>query len=112
VRLANAIFHTYKLDPYKVLEREVPLSRVCDLFKIDCNQESLDYVSSLIDEILDEPIAVINKELNHKQIDWATYDFFTLLEPVGTSRNIIKLKINHEYLTITQKFVVNPFLEF
>jgi len=112
VRLANAIFHTYKVDEYKELEREVPLSRVCELFRLPCNDNSIQYVTELINEILDEPIAVKNKEVNHKYIEWKTYDFFTLLEPLEMSKDVIKLRINPEYLTITQMFVVNPYLEF
>ena len=112
VRLANAIFHTYKLDQYKELELEVPLSRICAMFKLEYNAQSLSVISKLINEILDEPVAVINKELNHKHIEWATYDFFTLLQPLEMGGDAIKLRINPEYLTITQEFVVNPFLEF
>ena len=110
--MANAIFHTYKVDEYKELEREIPLSRVCELFKITRSEKSMHYVSELINEILDEPIAVINKELNHKYIEWKTYDFFTLLQPLEMGGEFIKLRINPEYLTITQTFVVNPYLEF
>jgi len=110
--LANAIFHTYKVDEYKELEREVPMKRVCELFGKPCNADSTAYVSSLINEILDEPIAVIDKELNHKHIKWATYDFFTLLQPIEIGGEFIRLRINPEYLTITQTFVANPYLEF
>ena len=92
--------------------REVPLKRVCELFRKPCNQDSIAYITELINEILDEPIAVIDKELNHKYIEWKTYDFFTLLRPVQMGSESIKLRINPEYLTITQAFVVNPYLEF
>lgn len=110
--MANAIFHTYKIDEYKELEREIPLSRIYELFRIASDENSRKYVASLIDEILDEPVAVINKTMDHKLIKWQIYDFFTLLEPVGMSGNVIKLRINPHYLTITKKFVANPFLEF
>ena len=112
MRLANAIFHTYKIDEYKELEREVPLKRVCELFRLSCDENSMRYISSLIHEILDEPIAVIDKELNHRYIKWETYNFFTLLSPIEMGAEVIKLRINPDYLTIIQTFVVNPYLEF
>lgn len=85
---------------------------MCELFKKPCNEASITYITELINELLDEPIAVRDKELNHKHIIWQTYDFFTLLQPIGMSGDAIKLRINPEYLTITQTFVVNPYLEF
>ncbi len=88
------------------------MKRVCELFGKTCNRDSIAYISSLINELLDEPIAVIDKELNHRYIKWKTYDFFTLLQPVEMGGEFIILKINPEYLTITQTFVVNPYLEF
>ena len=112
VRLANAIYHTYTGDEYKELELELPFSRVCSMFKLKPSKESLAFVSGLINEILDEPIAVSNKELHHKMIEWKTYVFFTLLQPLEMGGESIKLRINPEYLTITQAFVVNPYLEF
>ena len=69
-------------------------------------------MAQLINEILDEPIAVINRELDHKLIEWKTYDFFTLLEPIQMSGGLIKLDINRDYLRITKEFVANPYLEF
>jgi len=45
-------------------------------------------------------------------IEWQTYDFFTLLEPIAMSDGLIKLDINLDYLKITKEFVVNPYLEF
>ena len=110
--MANAIFHTYKVDENRELVREVPMKRVCELFGKPCNSDSVAYVSALISEILDEPIAVIDKVLEHRHIKWETYDFFTLLQPVEMSGDFIKLRINPDYLTITQTFVVNPYLEF
>lgn len=112
VRLANAILHTYLGDEYKDLELEVPFKTVCAMFKLECNHESIAYVSGLINEILDEPIAVINKELDHKVIEWKTYDFFTLLKPIEMGGDVIHLRLNPEYMRITQTFVSNPYLEF
>ena len=110
--MANAIFHTYKVDENRELVREIPIKRICELFKIKCDTNSYIYITELINELLDEPVAVIDRELNHKNIEWKTYDFFTLLEPIFNGAEFIKLKINPEYLTITQTFVVNPYLEF
>ncbi len=110
--MANAIFHTYKLDEYKELEREIPISRICTLFGREYNKDSVAYIAGLINEILDEPVAVINKELDHKLIKWQTYDFFTLLQPLEMSGDVIRLKINPQYLRITEVFVANPYLEF
>ncbi|MBE0497926.1 MAG: hypothetical protein IBX43_01640 [Campylobacterales bacterium] len=110
-RLANAIYHTYTLDEYKELELEVPMSRVCQLFGLEVNEASVRFISSLVDEILGEPIAVMNKVVDHKLIRWKTYELFTLLEPIGPKSEVIKLKINTEYLRITKEFVINPFLE-
>ena len=90
----------------------MPLRTVCKLFNKEYTAQSVNFVSTLINEILDEPVAVINKELDRKLIKWQTYDMFTLLQPVQMSGGMIKLKINLEYLRITQEFVVNPFLEF
>jgi len=88
------------------------MKRVCELFGKTCNTDSIAYISLLINEILDEPIAVSDKVLEHRYIKWKTYDFFTLLQPVEMGGEFIKLRINPEYLTITQTFVVNPYLEF
>ncbi len=88
------------------------MEKVCKMFGKECNADSARFVASLIDEILGEPVAVINKELNHKLIEWQTYDFITLLAPIEMSGGVIKLKINLDYLTITEKFVANPYLEF
>ncbi len=112
IRLANAIYHTYKVDEYKDPELEVPLSTVCKMFNRPYDTESVNFIVGLINEILDEPVAVINKELDRKLIKWQTYDLFTLLEPVQMSGDVIKLKINLDYLRITKEFVVNPYLEF
>lgn len=112
VRLANAIFHTYKVDEFKDPEREVPMPTVCKMFGIEYNEESVAYIAGLIGEILDEPIAVINKTISHRLIKWQTYDFFTLHEPIGMNSDVIRLKINLDYLRITEEFVANPFLEF
>ena len=112
VRLANAIFHTYKVDEYKNPELEVPLSTVCKMFNRECNAESTGFIAALLNEILSEPVAVIGKELNRKLIVWETYDLFELLQPVQMSGGFIRLKINLEYLRITQEFVANPYLEF
>lgn len=112
VRLANAIYHTYKTDEYKDPNIEVPMTAVCKMFQIEDNPKSAEYISKLLDEILDEPVAVINKELDRKLIKWKTYTLFTLLEPVEMSGGLIKLKINLDYLRITKEFVVNPYLEF
>lgn len=112
VRLANAIYHTYKVDEYKDPELEVPLSTVCKMFHKQYDAKSVNFVSGLLNEILDEPVAVINKELDRKLIKWRTYDLFTLLQPVQMSGDVIKLKINLDYLRITKEFVVNPYLEF
>lgn len=111
MRLANAIYHTYKLDEHKELERNVPMARICQLFGLEVNEASVRFIGSLVDEILGEPIAVMNKVLDHKLIRWKTYVPFTLLEPIGTKSEVIKLKINTEYLRITKEFVINPFLE-
>ena len=51
MRLANAIFHTYKVDEYKELEREVPMQRVCKLFGRPCTAESASFISNLINEM-------------------------------------------------------------
>ena len=110
--MANAIFHTYKVDEYKDPEIEVPIATVCKMFGRGFNEESVAYISSLISEILDEPVAVINKTMNHKLIKWKTYDLFTLHQPIERSGDVIRLKINLEYLKITQEFVANSFLEF
>jgi hypothetical protein len=82
------------------------------MFGRDVNIDSVAYISSLIGEILDEPVAVINKTLNHKLIKWKTYDLFTLHQPIEMSGGVIRLKINLEYLNITKEFVANPYLEF
>ena len=111
MRLANAIYHTYKLDENKALVREVSIARVCQLFGRELNEESVRFVGSLIDEILGEPIAIMNKVVDHKLIRWKTYVLFTLLEPMDLQSEVIKLKINTEYLRITKEFVINPFLE-
>lgn len=112
VRLANAIYHTYKTDEYKDPNIEVPMTAVCKLFEVEHNPKSADYISKLLDEILDEPVAVINKELDRKLIKWKAYTLFTLLQPLQMSGGLIKLKINLDYLRITKEFVVNPYLEF
>lgn len=90
----------------------MPLSTVCKLFNRTYDTDSVNFVSGLLNEILDEPVAVINKELDRKLIKWRTYDLFTLSQPVQMSGGIIKLKINLDYLRITKEFVVNPYLEF
>lgn len=82
------------------------------MFNQECTPDSANYVAKLLDEILDEPVAVINKVLDRKLIKWQTYDLFTLLQPVQMSGGMIKLRINLDYLRITKEFVVNPFLEF
>ncbi len=112
VRLANAIFHTYKLDKYKSAEIEVSISAVCKLFGKDVNEESVTYIATLVDEILGEPVAVINKTLDGKLIEWKSYDFFTLEESIKMGTELISLKINLDYLRITEEFVANPYLEF
>ncbi len=91
---------------------EVPIATVCKMFNQECTPDSANYVAKLLDEILDEPVAVINKVLDRKLIKWQTYDLFTLLQPVQMSGGMIKLRINLDYLRITKEFVVNPFLEF
>ena len=112
IRLANAILHTYQTSEYKDTEFEIPIESFCKLFKREYTRESALYIEQLVNEILDEPIAVINKELDHKMIKWKTYDFFTLLAPIAMSGGLIKLDINLDYLRITKEFVVNPYLEF
>jgi hypothetical protein len=112
VRLANAIYHTYKVDEYKDPELEIPFSAVCKMFNRACDANSASFIAGLLNEILDEPVAVINKTLDRKLIKWKTYDLFTLLQPVQMSGGIIKLKINLEYLRISKEFVANPYLEF
>jgi len=112
VRLANAILHTYQTSEYNDTEFEIPIESICKLFHKETTPESAHYIAQLINEILDEPIAVINKELDRKLIEWQTYDFFTLLEPIEMSGGLIKLNLNLDYLRITQEFVANPYLEF
>lgn len=112
MRLANAILHTYQTSEYDDTEFEIPIESICKLFKKEHTAESTVYVAQLINEILDEPVAVINKVLDRQVIKWKTYDFFTLLEPVQMSGGLIKLDINRDYLRITKAFVSNPFLEF
>ena len=112
VRLANAILHTYQTSEYDDTEFEIPIESICKLFRKDYTRESVIYVEQLVNEILDEPVAVINKVLDRKVIEWKTYDFFTLLEPVQMSGGLIKLDINRDYLRITKEFVANPYLEF
>ena len=109
--MANAIYHTYKVDEYKDPELEVPLLAVCKMFDRKCDVPSVEFITALLQEILDEPVAVINKELDRKKIGWKTYDLFTLKEPIQIDEGIIKLKINLEYLKITKAFVANPYLE-
>ncbi len=87
------------------------MARVCQLFGMALNETSVEFISGLIDEILGEPIAVMNKVVDHKLIRWQTYELFTLLEPIKPKSEVIKLKINTEYLRITKEFVINPFLE-
>ena len=82
------------------------------MFNRTCDAESASFIAGLLSEILDEPVAVINKTLDRKLIKWKTYDLFTLLQPVQMSGGIIKLKINLEYLRISKEFVANPYLEF
>ncbi len=82
------------------------------MFSMEVNSESIAYIAALINEILDEPVAVINKTIDRKLIKWKTYDLFTLHEPIKTGDEVIKLKINLDYLRITQEFVANPYLEF
>ena len=88
------------------------MSTICKLFGMGLNEESVAYVARLLNELLDEPVAVINKTLDHKLITWQTYDLFTLHQPVEMGGEVIKLKLNLEYLRITREFVVNPYLEF
>lgn len=111
VRLANAILHTYTLDKHKDPELDVPMKRVRELFGKTCNEEALSYVSGLVDEILAEPVAVINKELDRKLIKWKTYVFFTLLAPIKIGADSIKFRINLEYIRIMKEFVINPYIE-
>lgn len=89
----------------------MPIARVCQLFGREMNAASAEFISGLIDEILGEPVALINKVVDHKLVRWKTYELFTLLEPIGPKSEVIKLKINTEYLRITKEFVINPFLE-
>ncbi len=110
--MANAILHTYKTAEYKDPELEIPISAVCKLFGLQRDDKSVAYIAELINEILDEPVAVINKTLDRKLISWKTYDLFTLHQPIQMGDDVIRLKINLDYLRITQEFVANPFLEF
>ena len=110
--MANAILHTYQVSEYDDTEFEIPLETICKLFSQPCTPESAKQISFLVNEILDEPVAVINKVLDRKVIEWKAYDFFTLIEPIEMSGGFIKLNINLDYLKITQEFVVNPYLEF
>ena len=110
--MANAILHTYQTSEYNDTEFEIPIETICKLFHKEYNSESVVYVAQLVNEILDEPVAIMNRELDHKLIEWKTYDFFTLLEPVQASGGLIKLDINLDYLRITKEFVANPYLEF
>ena len=98
VRLANAILHTYHLEKYDDPDIEVPVKGVCNLFNKPYNEESVSFISGLLDDILDEPVAVINKHLDRKLIEWKTYDFFSLLEPISMGKDFIKLRINLEYI--------------
>ncbi len=82
------------------------------MFGREVNEDSVAYIAALINEILDEPVAVINKTIDRKLINWKTYDLFTLHEPIQSGAEVIKLKINLDYLRITQEFVANPYLEF
>ena len=111
MRLANAILHTYTLDKHKDPELDVPMKRVRELFGKTCNEEALSYVSGLVDEILAEPVAVINKELDRKLIKWKTYVFLTLLAPIKIGADSIKFRINLEYIRIMKEFVINPYIE-
>ncbi len=106
------MFHTYKTDEYKDPELEVSISAVCKMFGMEMNEKSVAYIAELINELLDEPVAVINKTLDRKLISWKTYDFFTLHQPIRMGDDVIRLKINLDYLRITKEFVANPFLEF
>jgi len=112
IRLANAILHTYQVSEYDDTEFEIPIETICKLFSQPCTSESAKRISILINEILGEPVAVINKVIDRKVIAWQTYDFFTLIEPIEMSGGVIKLNINLDYLKITKEFVVNPYLEF
>jgi len=76
------------------------------------NEKAVAYIAMLLNEILDEPVAVINKTIDRKHIKWQTYDLFTLHQPIQMGDDVIKLKINLDYLRITQEFVANPYLEF
>lgn len=111
VRLSNAILHTYALDKHKDPELEIPIARIYELFRRSDDEKNPDFIMTLIDEILAEPVAVSNKTLDHKLIEWATYDLFTLLEPLGVETQIIKLRINLEYIRIMKEFVINPYIE-
>ena len=112
MRLANAILHTYHLEKFDNPEIEVPIQSVCKLFDRPHNEESVLFISGLLKDILDEPVAVINKQLDRKLIAWKTYDFFTLLSPVKMEEESIQLRINLEYIKIMKEFVVNPYIEF
>ncbi|MDF1880144.1 hypothetical protein JHD50_02305 [Sulfurimonas sp. MAG313] len=112
IRLANAILHTYQMSEYEGTEFEIPIETICKFFNEPCTPESAARISALVDEILAEPVAVMNKVLDRKVIIWKTYDFFTLLMPIHMSSGFIKLNINLDYLRITKEFVVNPYLEF
>lgn len=111
-RLANAILHTYQTSEYNDTEFEIPIETICKLFDRPYDEHSVKYVAQLIDELLAEPVAVMNKQLDRQFIKWRTYDYFTLLEPIQMSGGVIKLDLNLEYLRITQEFVVNPYLQF
>jgi len=82
------------------------------MFGMAFNEESVAYIADLLNEILDEPVAVINKTLDRKLITWKTYNLFTLHQPVQMGGDVIRLKINLDYLRITKEFVANPYLEF
>lgn len=90
----------------------MPIKRVYELFRRSDDVKEPGFIMSLIDEILAEPVAVRNKTLDRKLINWKTYDLFTLLEPLREDTEFIKLRINLEYIRIMQEFVVNPYIEF
>jgi len=110
VRLANAILHTYQVSEFDDTEFEIPIETICKLFEKPCNSKSAACITNLIDEILSEPVAVINKVIDRKVIAWKAFDFFTLIEPIAMRGGLIKLNINLDYLKITKDFVVNPYL--
>ncbi|RLA72606.1 MAG: hypothetical protein DRG24_02445 [Epsilonproteobacteria bacterium] len=106
IRLAQVLYNTYLQvdDPYMC----VPITRLCQVFKAECNTEFLTYLGKLFEE-LNEPVIAEHFNYRGKKYEWKVMKFCAVEQLRGDRGNYLDINLNEMFIEAVKDSDEDPF---